>query len=122
MQRLSGAEKYLQERHNTARGHSAIFYDTTDSDSFANWFINQSPSLQVTLQKIKEEARRDEEEKLAEMIRINDRYRELRRKIDAACCTFRRFQTRWGWQTEHPSCNKCENERELNYLWSVVML
>ena len=122
MQRLSTAEKYLQERHNTARGHSAIFYDTTDSGSFANWFVNQSPSLQVTLQKIREEARRDEEQKLAEMIKMNDCYKELRRKIDAAACTYRHFQTRWGWRTEHPSCNKCDNERALNYLRSVVML
>jgi hypothetical protein len=122
MQRLSRVEIYLQRRHKTARGQSAIFYDTTDSYSFANWFVIRSQPLQDTLQEIKEKARRDQEAKLAEMETINDRYRDLRRQIDAAHCTFRHFQTRWGWRTEHPACNKCANERLLNSLWSVVML
>ncbi len=121
MQRLSRAEVYLEKRRIAARGHSAIFYDTTDSGSFANWFFNQSPSLQVTLQEIKEEARRNEEEKLAEMIKTNDRYRELRRKIDAASCTVEYVWTRWGLQKEHPYCNKCNNERELESLQFVAI-
>ena len=122
MQRLSRVEKYLEERHKTARDQSAIFYNTADSASFANWFVNQSLLLQGTLQEIKVEARRDEEAKLAEMTRLNDRYRDLRRQIDAATCTFHQFQTRWGWRTEHPYCGKCINEKELNRLWFVVML
>jgi len=122
MQRLSRVEKYLQKRHDAARRQSAIFYDTTDSDSFANWFVIRSQPLQATLQEIKEEARRDKEQKLAEMARINSRYRDLRRRIDAAACTSRHFQTRWGWRTEHPYCNKCDNEIVLNSLWSVIML
>jgi len=125
MQRLSSVEKYLQKRHEAARGQSAIFYDTTDSDSFANWSVirsRRSQLLQATLQEIKEEARQDKEEKLAEMEKINGQYRDLRRQIDATTCTFRRFQTRWGWRTEHPYCDKCANERVLNSLWSVIML
>ena len=122
MQRLSRAEKYLEQRHKAARGQSAIFYNTTDTGSFANWFVNQSPLFQDTLQEIKEEARRNEEEKLAEMTKMNDRYRDLMKQIDAATCTFRHFQTRWGWRTEHRYCGKCANEKELNSLWFVVML
>ena len=122
MQRLSRAEIYIQNRHNAARGDSAIFYDSEDSASFANWFVNQSQSLQVTLQEMKEDARRKEIEKMAEMTRINDHYRDLRQKIDAAVCTLRYVQRRWGWQQEHPYCNKCQYEGELNSLWSVVML
>ena len=56
MERLSRAEVYLQKRHKAARGQSAIFYNTADSSSFANWFVNQSQSLQATIQEIKEEA------------------------------------------------------------------
>ena len=122
MQRLSRAETYLQNRHKTARGQSAIFYDTTDSDSFANWFVNQSQSLQATLQEMKRTASRDEKEKLEQMTRINDRYRDLKRDIDAAVCTFRHVQTRWGWRTEHPDCDKCQKEKELNSLRSVAVL
>ena len=122
MKRLSQAEEYLQKRHKAARGQSAIFYDTADSDSFANWFVNQSRPLQATLQEIKEEARRDHEEKLAEMAKINDRYTDLRRQIDATFCTSRQFRTRWGWEREHPNCNKCPKESVLKSLWSVVML
>ena len=121
MQRLSRAEIYLEKRHKAARDQSAIFYDTTDSGSFANWFVNQTPSLQATLQEIQEEARRNEEEKLAEMTRINDRYRELRRKIDAAVCTLRHVQTRRGRQREHPYCEKCINEKELKPLRFVAI-
>ena len=119
MQRLSRAEIYLEKRHKAARGHSAIFYDTTDSGSFANWFFNQSPSLQVTLQEIKEDARRNEEEKLAEMIKINDRYRELRRKIDAASCTDHHVLTRWGWRRQY--CNRCNDQEQLDSLLFVAM-
>ena len=122
MERLSKAELYLEERHEAAQSQSAIFYDTADSDSFANWFVNQSRPLQATLQEIKEEARRDHEEKLAEMTKINDRYTDLKRQIDAAFCTFRQTWTRWGWQREHPNCNKCAKESVLKSLWSVVML
>ena len=121
MQRLSRAEVYLQERHKAARIQSTIFYDTTDPDSFANWFVNQSPTLQATLQEIKEEARRDEERKLAEMAEINDRYRDLRRKIDAAVCT-RDVQTPCKWKTEHANCDKCNSEKELESLRSAAIL
>ena len=122
MQRLSRAEIYLQKRHKAAQGHSAIFYDTTDSGSFANWFVNQSRPLQVTIQEIKEEARRNEEGKLAEMTKLNERDRDLRRKIDAALCTRRDVRTRRGWETEHPYCDKCNNKKELESLQSVVIL
>jgi len=117
MQRLSRAEKYLQKRHKAMRSQSAIFYDTTDSGSFANWFVNQSRSLQTTLQEIKDEAQRDEEKKLAEMKELNDRYSDLRRKIDAAVCTLRHGQV-----PEHPYCDKCNNEKELESLQSVAIL
>jgi len=122
MQRLSRAEIYLQKRHKAARIQSTIFYDTTDSGSFANWFVNQSRSLQATLQELKDEAQRDEEEKLAEMTELNDRYRDLMRKIDAAASPPRHVQTRWGWQTEHPYYDKCSNEKELKSIESVAIL
>ena len=122
MQRLSRAEIYLQKRDEAAQGQSAIFYDTTDPGSFANWFVNQSRSLQATIQEIKEEARRNEEEKLAEMTKLNERYRDLRQKIDAGSCTRHSVQTRWGWRTEHPYCDKCNNEAVLNSLRSVATL
>jgi hypothetical protein len=122
MQRLSRTETYLQHRHNAAQGQSAIFYDTTDSGSFANWFVLQSRSLQDTLQEMKQEARRNQEEKITETSKLNDRYRDLRKRIDAAVCTFRHFQTRWGWQTEHPNCDKCVNESVLQSLWFVLIL
>ena len=122
MKRLSRAERYLQNRHNAARGQSAIFYDSQDYSSFASWFVSQSRPLQNILQEIKEEARRNEEEKLAEMRQINDRYRDLRQKINAATCTRDYIQTRLGWQSVHPSCDKCNNESLLNSLRSVAML
>ena len=119
MQRLSRAEIYLEKRHKAAQGHSAIFYDTTDSGSFANWYFNQTPSLQVTLQEIKADAQRNEEEKLAEMIKINDRYRELSRKIDAASCTEHHVLTRWGWRKQY--CNRCNDIEQLESLRFVAM-
>jgi hypothetical protein len=122
MQRLSRAEIYLQKRHKAARIQSTIFYDTTDSDSFANWFVKQSQSLQATLQDIKDEARRDEGEKLAEMTKLNDRYRELRQEIDAAVCTGHYVETRWRSWWAHPYCQKCNNEKELKRLLSVAIL
>jgi len=122
MKRLSRAEIYLQNRHNAARGDSAIFYDSTDSRSFASWFVCQSPLLQGTLQEIKEKARRDEEEKLAEMRRVNDRYTDLRQKMDAATCTEHFVQTRWRSWWEHYSCDKCRYKQELNSLRSVEVL
>ena len=122
MQRLSRAEIYLQKRHNTARSQSAIFYDSTDSSSFANWFVIQSPPLQATLQNMKEEARRNQEDILAEMTRKNDRYRYLRQQIDAASHTYRSVRTRWGWQEEHGYCDRCQKENELNSLRSVLVL
>jgi hypothetical protein len=122
MKRLSRIEMYLQNRHNSARGRSAIFYDSRDSGSFANWFTNQSQPLRATLQEIQEEAQVDEEEKLAEMTDINDRYRDLKKKINAADCTFRHVQTRWGWRTEHRYCDKCNYEKELNSLRCVSIL
>jgi len=121
MQRLSCAEIYLQKRHSAARSQSTIFYDTTDPGSFANWFVNQSQSLQTTLQEIKKEAWRDEEKKLAEMIKLNDRYKDLRRKIGAAVCTVCPVQTRSGLQTEYPYCDRCNNNKH-EPLWSVVIL
>src|SRR5258708_25665920 len=51
MQRLACIEIYLQNRH-AARGRSAVFYDSNDSGSFANWFVNQSRSLKATLREI----------------------------------------------------------------------
>jgi len=122
MDRLSRAEVYLQDRHNAARGQSAIFYDSTDSGSFANWFVNKSPQLQATLQQMKDEARQNEQEKLAEMTRINNQYKDLRRQIDAAQCTFREYPTRWGRRTEHPYCVKCIYKGELTHLWSIAVL
>ena len=121
MQRLSRAEIYLQKRHRAARSQSTIFYDTTDSGSFANWFVSQSQSLQATLQEIKDEARRDEEGKLVAMAKLNDRYSDLRRKIGAAVCTVCPVQTRSGLQTEYPYCDKCKNNKH-EPLWSVAIL
>jgi len=74
--------------------------------------------MEVTLQEMRKKARKDEEEKLAEMAQINDRYKDLRRRIDAAVCTRRRVQTRWM----HPYCNKCNNEQVLRSLSSVAIL
>ena len=122
MQRLGRIEIYLQKRHKAACNGSAIFYDTTDSASFANWFVNHSRSMGVTLQEMREEARKNEEEKLAEMARINDRYKDLRRRINAAVCTRRHVQTPRGWRSEHPYCDKCNNERVLRSLSSVAIL
>ena len=122
MQRLAAIEIYLQNRHKAAHHGSAIFYDTTDSTSFANWFVSQSLSMQRARQEMQEEARRNEEEKLAEMARINDRYEDLRRRIDAAVCTRYHYQTRWGWQSAHPNCGKCDNEQVLRSLSSVAIL
>jgi hypothetical protein len=123
MQRLSRIEIYLQNRHNAARHQSAIFYDSTDSGSFANWFVNESQPLRDILQEIKEKAQRDEEEKLAEMRQMNERYSDLQQKINsAAACTSRDFWTRWGWRNEHLSCDKCKYQNESNSLWSVVMI
>ena len=123
MQRLSRAEIYLQKRHRAARTHSTIFYDSTDSGSFANWFVSQSQSLQATLQEIKEEAQRDEERKLAEMAELNDRYSDLRRKINAAgACTRYWVQTRWRGYWQYPPCDKCKYEGELGGLQSVAIL
>jgi hypothetical protein len=123
MQRLSSAELYLQTRHKVAHNGSAIFYDTTDSTSFANWFMGKSHSLQATLREMKEEAETKRREQEAAMERINGRYYELRRQIDAAVCTRRQVRTYSGWwHTEHLACDKCPKEDDLNALRSAIVL
>jgi len=52
------------------------------------------------------------------MTELNDRYRDLRRKIDAAVCTRYARGLRW----EHPYCDKFNNEEELESLQSVAIL
>ena len=122
MQRLSSAEIYLQNRHEAAHNGSAIFYDATDSTSFANWFVSQSESMQATLERMKAEAEGKAREKEAEMERINERYYELRRQIDAAVCTRRDVRTRSGWRTEHSRCDRCPKQISLNALRSAAVL
>jgi hypothetical protein len=52
MERLARIEVYLEQRHHEGQGRSAIFYDTTDAESFVSLFVSQSTPLQALLQRM----------------------------------------------------------------------
>ena len=115
MERLSRVEGYLEGRHRSGRGRSAIFYSTTDPDSFANWFVDQTPSLRDMLRKMEEEAELEMRKKEAEMQTLNTRYHSVKQQMDAATCNKRqRVNDRGEMITVHSGCPKCPKRKQLN--------
>ena len=114
MERLCRVEAYLELRYRRGRNRSAVFYNTTDQDSFANWFVDQSASLKDILQKMEKEAERKTHEKEAELEKLNTKYRSLKQQMDAAICTKRQGVDHWGQTiTVHSRCQKCPKRHEL---------
>jgi hypothetical protein len=108
------SRRTLTVRHRGGRGRSAIFYSTTDQDSFANWFVDQSAPLQAMLRKMEEEAERATRKKEAEMEKLNTRYRSLKQQMDQAVCNKRQGVNDRGHKIiEHSGCPKCPKRKEL---------
>ena len=105
MERLSRVEAYLELRHRGGRNGSAIFYSTTDQDSFANWYVDQSDSLRDMVRKMEGEAEEETRKKEAEIERLNKEYYSLKRQMEAVDCN--------GPQG-HIRCPKCPKRQELN--------
>ena len=114
MERLSRVEAYLELRHRGGRDRSAIFYSTTDQNSFANWYVDQSASLRDMLRKMEDKAEREMQQKEEEMEALNTQYRSVKQQMDAAVCNKRQCVNDRGQMiTEHFRCPKCPKRREL---------
>jgi hypothetical protein len=114
MRRLSRLETYLTDRHRNSHGKSSIFYDTTDTNSFVNWFVNQSTSMKGLLHQMKIDAERERRAKQEEMKEINAEYQRLKCKIERKTCDKLEVH---GFVLEHStSCEKCELEQEIGAL------
>ena len=114
MERLSRVEAYLELRHRGSRDCSAIFYSTTDQNSFANWYVDQSALLREMVRKMEEEAERETRKKEEEMEALNIQYRSVKQQMDAAVCNKRQgVNGRGQIVTVHFGCPKCTKRREL---------
>ena len=114
MKRLSCVETYLTDRHRKSQGKSSIFYDTTDTNSFVNWFFNQSKSMQGLLRKMKDDADQQRTAKREEIEEINAKCQRLKCEIEEKTCNkFLGHGTVWK---HSPSCEKCKLEKELKTL------
>ena len=114
MERLCRVEAYLELRHRSGRDYSAIFYSTNDQNSFANWFVDQSPTLQNMLRTMEEEAERMTREKEEEMEELNAQYRSVKQQMDEAVCNKRQDVNARGKRiTVHPQCPKCPKKKKL---------
>ncbi len=118
MERLSRVETYLTERHLKSQGKSSIFYDTTDSNSFVNWFVNRYTPMKDLLRKMKTDAERQRRVKQKEISEVNAKYRSLKRRIERGTCD-KLLEHGIVWQ-HSPSCEKCELKEELELLKYVV--
>ena len=120
MERLSRVETYLTGRHLTSRGKSSIFYDTTDPNSFVNWFVNQSTPMKGLLHDMKMDAERQRRAKQKEISEVNAEYQSLKCRIEREICD-KRLEHGIVWQ-HSPSCEKCKLEQELVALKYVVQV
>lgn len=120
MERLSRVETYLTKRHQESQEKSSIFYDTTDSNSFVNWFVNRSTSMEDLFHNMKTDAERQRRAKEKEIAEINTEYQRLKGRIERKTCDKRLYHG-IGWQ-HSPSCGKCELEQELELLRYVVQV
>jgi hypothetical protein len=87
MERLARVEVYLEQRHREGQGRSAIFYDTTDAESFVSLFVSQSTPLQALLQRMEHHEERAILRKEQEMVKVNAHYEAVKAEMDAAPCT-----------------------------------
>jgi hypothetical protein len=109
MERLSCVEVYLEQRHHEGQGRSAIFYDTTDAESFVSLFVSQSTPLQTLLQRMEHDEEQGILRKEQAMVKVNAHYEAVQAEMDAAICT--RYTYRYQ---DHPSCRKCQKREELS--------
>jgi len=116
MERLTQVENYLEQRQREGGGKSAIFYDTTDRESFASWFVGQSASLRTILYEMEQEAEKQTRQKEAEMEAMNAKHRALKREMDAAVCTKQQINK---MVIKHPACTKCLRKKEMDQMRSV---
>ena len=114
MKRLSCVETYLTDRHRRSHGESSIFYNTTNPNSFVNWFVNRSASMQGLRHKMKDDAERQKRAKQEEIESTNAKYQRLRCKVEQKTCD-KRLDHGNVWE-HSPSCEKCKLEKELKAL------
>jgi hypothetical protein len=126
MERLARVEVYLEQRHREGQGRSAIFYDTTDAESFVSLFVSQSTPLQALLQRMEHDEEHAILRKEQEMVKVNAHYKAVKAEMDAAICTEYRYVKKNGVVvTKHPRCRKCRKRQELyqiKYVHTVLFL
>jgi hypothetical protein len=120
MERLARVEVYLEQRHRKSQGRSAIFYDTTDAESFVSLFVNQSTPLQALLQKMEHDEEHGILRKEQEMVKMNAHYKAVKAEMDAARC-HGQYYTWYGGVRTH-SCEKCKMRDELYRIQCVPIL
>ncbi|KAG9309803.1 hypothetical protein JVU11DRAFT_10179 [Chiua virens] len=109
LDRLRQVHQYLSRRHSQSR-HGWSVLSAPTADAFAVRFYSGSLHLQHLKARIKEAARKEEHEKVAELERSNARYVDLQRQ---AANLDHKFQVDWYGNRYHDRyCQKCQLEAQ----------
>jgi hypothetical protein len=113
LKRLQRVQDYLKARRQHAQrfGKRSIFQETSAADSFANEFFlsDQGADLRTLEARIRSDARRKRQAKLAELAKLNEQYTSLTTRSGRLQCSFvqpaRASST--TYQVHSSSCEKC---------------
>ncbi|KAG9094746.1 hypothetical protein FS749_011921 [Ceratobasidium sp. UAMH 11750] len=107
LERANMVQSYLRRRHadGETAGRGSVFTSKATSNSLPVRFFQQSRSLQVLKQDIEREARRQRQEKIEELHRLNAEHARLMTSISQSSCDT--FVDRWGNRAHDRWCTKC---------------
>ncbi|KAH9050298.1 hypothetical protein EDB84DRAFT_1585162 [Lactarius hengduanensis] len=111
LRRAELIEKYILRRHDHASNLTSIFSDNATEFSFAVRYYRDSPRLQQLYTDIHQRARREREEKRAELRALNERRQSLKNaesRMEHTCYT--------GSWARRQYCRKCETNAEADEL------
>jgi hypothetical protein len=114
LERLACIEEYIRER----QGGESVFSDKVDSSTFAVRFFRQSPRHVKLLQKIFSQAKRDRDQKLAELRSKNSQHDDL--ITQARILDHRYYIDSRGRNTHDQQCQKCHLERRAKKMKILV--
>ncbi len=109
LQRAELIEKYILQRHEEATYATSVFSDDVTESSFAVRYYRDSPQLQQLYTDIDQRARRQREEKRAELRVLNEKSQSLRNAASTMEHTCYNWRGRWN-------CRNCQTNDEANGL------